>query len=403
MRVCMVAYSFYESDSRIIQYARALVHRGDVVDAIALRRPGAPRFEVINGVNVYRIQQRKVNERGPLSYLYRILKFLFLATVVLTVLHLKHRYQLVHVHSVPDLLVATSIPVRMLGVPVILDIHDILPEFYASKFGTKTDSLLYRMLLKAERWSARRADHVIVANPLWYERLTHRAAPQEKCSVIANYPNPEVFHPRARTKTNGHFVLLYPGTLNWHQGVDVAVRAFARVRKELPGAEFRIYGEGPTKPSLKELVKELELNGSVKINDYLPIEQIADEMAVADLGVVPKRASSSFGNEATSTKIQEFMAVGVPLIVSRTRIDSLCFDDSKVKFFQSENEADLADCILTLQRHPELRAQLVANATAHIRENNWDVKKHEYLQLVDSLTRSAHQPLPVVAGRERGN
>jgi hypothetical protein len=64
-------------------------------------------------------------------------------------------------------------------------------------------------------------------------------------------------------------------------------------------------------------------------------------------------------------------------------------------------EADLADCILTLQRHPELRAQRVANATAHIRENNWDIKKHEYLKLADSLTSNAYRGVPAVA-RRRG-
>jgi glycosyltransferase involved in cell wall biosynthesis len=397
----MVAYSFYESDSRIIQYARALVQRGDSVDVIALRRPGAPKHEVIHGVNVYRIQQREVNERGPFSYVYRILKFLFLATFILTARHMKRRYQLVHVHSVPDLLVAAAIPVRWLGARVILDIHDILPEFYASKFKTKTDSMLYGLLLQIERWSARRADHVIVANPLWHERLTHRATRQEKCSMIGNYPNPEIFHPRATEKTNGHFVLMYPGSLNWHQGVDVAIRAFARAKEECPDIEFRIYGEGPAKPALQELVKELGLNGSVQFNSSLPTEQIADVMATADLGVVPKRASSSFGNEAASTKIQEFMAVEVPLVVSHTRIDGLQFDDSKVKFFESENEAELAECILTLKRHPELRARLVANATAHIRQNNWDIKKQDYLALVDALTAKAQPRAGAAAPQER--
>jgi glycosyltransferase involved in cell wall biosynthesis len=393
----MVAYSFYESDSRIIQYARALIQRGDVVDVISLRQQGASKFEVIQGVSVWRIQQRQVNERGPILYLCRIIKFLLLATIILAIRHYKYRYQLIHVHSVPDFLVATAIPVRMLGVPIILDIHDILPEFYASKFGTKTDSMLYGMLLSVERWSARRADHVIVANVLWHERLIHRATRQEKCSVIGNYPNPEVFHQRARPKGSGHFVLMYPGSLNWHQGVDVAVRAFARIKDELPDAEFHIYGEGPEKPALQELVKELGLEDRVKINPYLPVEQIADEMATADLAVVPKRASSLFGNEAASTKIQEFMAVGVPLVVSRTRIDSMTFDESKVKFFQSENEVDLAACILTLKRQPELRAQLIANANGHISQNNWDVKKHDYLKLVDSLTRRMRQTLPVAA------
>ena len=62
MRICMLAYSFYENDSRMLQYAKALVQRGDVVDVIALRREGQPDYEVLNGVNVFRIQSRTVDE-----------------------------------------------------------------------------------------------------------------------------------------------------------------------------------------------------------------------------------------------------------------------------------------------------------------------------------------------------
>lgn len=364
----MVTYSFYESDSRIIQYASALSQRGDVVDIIALRRPQGPKFEVINGVNIYRIQQRKVNERGPTTYLYRVLKFLFLATLVLTAKHLKHRYSLVHVHSVPDFLVVAALPVRMLGARVILDIHDILPEFYASKFGIKPDSWLFHLLLSVEKLSVKLANHVIIANHIWYDRLVQRSTRPEKCSVICNYPDPEVFHSCRQHRNNGKFVLMYPGTLNWHQGVDVAIRAFAKVKDELPNAEFRIYGEGPMKPSLQELVTELGLDGRVTIHDYLPLNEIAAEMAKADLAIVPKRASSQFGNEAASSKIGEFMAAGVPVIVSRTKIDSLYYDESKVKFFESENESDLANCIVMLQHNPQLRSRLVENANAHIRK-----------------------------------
>ena len=59
----MLAYSFYESDMRILRYAKTLTERGDEVDVIALRREAAPAFEVLDGVNVYRIQTRQRNER----------------------------------------------------------------------------------------------------------------------------------------------------------------------------------------------------------------------------------------------------------------------------------------------------------------------------------------------------
>jgi glycosyltransferase involved in cell wall biosynthesis len=391
MRVCMIAYSFYETDSRIIQYARSLTRRGDSVDVIALARAGMPRFELIDGVNVYRVQGRQINERGASSYLFRILRFLLVAMVVLTWKHLHKRYQLVHVHSVPDFLVISALPLRLMGVPVILDIHDILPEFYASKFTAGQGSFVYRALLIIEKWSARMASHVIIANHLWYDRLIGRSVPGKKCSVICNYPNPELFFVRPKHECNGRFLLMYPGSLNLHQGLDIAIRAFAEVSSTLKSAEFHIYGEGPERPSLERLIEKLGLQQKIRVQNYQPTVEIARLMGEADLAIVPKRASSTFGNEAASTKVQEFMAVGVPVIVSRTRIDSFYFDESMVKFFESENVSALANAIIELYAHPEQRRKLVEGANRHIQKNNWDVKQYEYLSVVDSLMgKQAH-------------
>lgn len=387
----MVAYSFYETDGRIIQYARSLTRRGDSVEVIALARAGRPRFEVIDGVNVYRVQRREINERAAFSYLFRILRFLLVATVVLTWKHLRKPYQLVHVHSVPDFLVIAALPLRLMGVPVILDIHDILPEFYVSKFNTRQDSVVFRVLLIIERWSARLASHVIIANHLWYERLVKRSVAKEKCSVMCNYPDPDVFHPQPKSQSNGRFLLMYPGSLNWHQGVDIAIRAFAQVSSKIETAEFHIYGEGQARPNLDKLIEELSLQHKVRMQNYQPIAQIANLMATADLAIVPKRASSSFGNEAASTKVQEFMAVGVPVIVSRTKIDNFYFDESMVRFFESENVGALANAIIELYAHPEQRRKLVEGAKRHIQQNNWNVKQYEYLRVVDSLIgKQAH-------------
>src|SRR5664279_3202523 len=100
MRICMLAYAFYESDMRILRYAKALVDRGDSVDVIALRREGAPAFEVLQGVNVYRVQPRQRNERGWFDYLTRVIRFMLVSAVKLTRLHSAQPYDVVHVHSV---------------------------------------------------------------------------------------------------------------------------------------------------------------------------------------------------------------------------------------------------------------------------------------------------------------
>ena len=392
LRICMLAYSFYETDARIKQYATALVERGDSVDVIALRHPGQPAHSVLNGVNVFRIQKRKVNERGPFTYLFRIMRFLLAAAIFITRRHLTHKYQLFHIHSVPDFLVfAAAIP-KLLGTPVVLDIHDVLPEFYASKFRVDHNSLTFRCLVLAERWSIAFADHTIVANHLWCERVAKRCGMPAKCSPIRNYPARGLFNPNIRKRGNGKFLITYPGSLNWHQGVDVAITAFAKIKDQMPDAEFHIYGEGPAKGSLIRLAESLGLGDRVAFHGLLPTEQIVQVMADTDLAVEPKRSTSQFGNEALSMKIFEFMAVGVPLVVSRTRIHQYYYSDELVKYYDSDDEEELAAKIVLLRKNSDLRQKQVSTALKYVEDHNWDVDRHLYLSIVDSLV--AREPIP---------
>jgi len=385
----MVAYTFYESDNRVRRYAETLAKRGDHVDAIALGREGQSPFEVIRGVNVYRIQKRVRDETGPLSYLRKLLMFFVRSAWVMTRGHLKERYDLIHVHSVPDFQVFATLIPRLMGARVILDIHDIVPEFYASKFKVNERSLLFRLLVLIEKVSVTYADHVIIANHLWYKRLTERSVKRAKCTAIINYPDRSIFAQRARRSTsNGDFVLCYPGTLNQHQGVDIAISAVARLREKAPNVRLLIIGDGPDRGKLSAMIKQLCLEGCVTMSGFIPLEKVAETMADVDLGVVPKR-SDSFGNEAFSTKIMEFMAMGVPVLASRTAVDQYYFNDRLVQFFESANVDDLASKILDLVRDPVKCDSLRTSAASFIEQNNWDVKKQEYLDLADRLCGTA--------------
>jgi len=388
LRICMLAYAFYESDTRILQYATALAERGDSVDVIALRRSAEQaEFEVIRGVNVYRIQERTVNEKGLFAYVNRIMRFVFRSALFLRHKHREQAYDVVHVHNVPDFLVFSAVYPKLQGAQIVLDVHDLLPEFYASKFKISHSSLLFKLLVFAERCSAAFADHVIIANHLWRHRLVSRSSRPEKCSVVRNRPDLDIFveHAERKRKEDGKFILTYPGSLNWHQGLDVAIRAFANIADRMPDAEFHIYGEGPAKPSLITLAKELEMDGRVFFHDFLPSREVAAVMAETDLAIEPKRSTSAFGNEALSTKILEFMSLGVPVIASRTKIHAYYYDESIIQYYDNDDESELAAQILHLKSHPELRRTLVANAKRYVAENTWDARKHEYLQLVDSL------------------
>ena len=99
-----------------------------------------------------------------------------------------------------------------------------------------------------------------------------------------------------------------------------------------------------------------------------------------------RSAQHSFGNEAYSTKIMEFMSQGVPAVISRTAIDSYYFDESQVRFCESENVESFASGIIEVLTDEGLRQRLVRNASAYVARNHWGRRKQEYLDLVDGLT-----------------
>jgi glycosyltransferase involved in cell wall biosynthesis len=235
-----------------------------------------------------------------------------------------------------------------------------------------------------ERASAMFSHQVIIANHLWRERYVARTKTDHRCAVFLNHVDSSIFFPRPRRRTDGKLIILFPGGLYHHQGLDIAIRAFHQIEKEFPQAEFHIYGDGNAKTDVMALVGELGLTEKVRFFAPLPIREIAAVMAEADLGVVPKRADS-FGNEAYSTKIMEFMSVGVPVVVSATKIDRYYFDDSVVRFFESGNDEVLAEEMRDLLTHPEKRQEMAANALKYAEANCWEKRQGDYFRLVDSL------------------
>jgi len=382
-RICHLAYTFYESDSRVIRYAECLAERGDEVEVVALRRWGQSSKGWRNGVRISRIQRRSVNEKRALGYLIKILYFLIQASYRISVRHLRKPYKIVHVHNVPDFLVLAAWLPKLTGAKVILDIHDILPELFINKFNRSKDSWIFKMMVRVEKLCCRFAHHIIIANDLWRERLISRGVAPKKCTTLLNYPDKRIFKPVPISikGKNNKFIVLYPGTLSYHQGLDLAVCAFAQVYDQISNAEFHIYGEGTQKNELKRLIERFDLGRAVLLKPLLQIDEIATVIAKADLGIVPKRGKG-FGGEAFSTKILEFMFCGVPLLVARTTIDDYYFNEQVVEFFEPGNLESLASTLVRLIQDRDRRNRLAEAGYEFSINFSWEANKFRYLEVI---------------------
>ncbi|MEZ5276831.1 MAG: glycosyltransferase [Opitutaceae bacterium] len=384
-RIGMVTYSDYETDNRVRRYAESLARRGDHVEVLAVQGSfGRSRKSTLNGVHVTQLS-RKASLRGSiLAYFIKVSRFFLQVSGALTFRTFRDRYDLIHVHNMPDFLVFTAWMARLRGARLILDLHDLVPELFADKTTGLKARIAAGLLRLEERLSAAFAHHVIISNHLWVKEVTGRSIEREKCSVFINNVDSENFHPRQRTRLDDRRIILFHGSLSQHQGVDLVIRAMPAVRSIVPRSEFHIYGSGSFEEDLRFLIRELSLENIVRIHPPVPLERIPDLIANADVGVVAKRADS-FGNRAYSTKIMEFMSQGIPVVLSRTEIDQFYFSEDEVRFFESGNVAELGAALVEVLTDGSLASRLSESGRAHVAAHSWTKRQETYLELVDNL------------------
>src|SRR5205814_7493447 len=161
----------------------------------------------------------------------------------LTSRSLTRRYDLVHVHNMPDILVFGATAPKLLDAKVILDLHDPMPELMQTIFGLPEKSLSVVMLKRLEKWSIRFADLVLTVNLACKKIYSSRSCQPDKIKDVINSPDDEVFGFRSAAVPgrNGRnaddskpFVILYHGSLVRRNGFDLAIASLAKVREVIP-------------------------------------------------------------------------------------------------------------------------------------------------------------------------
>jgi len=87
-----------------------------------------------------------------------------------------------------DFLVFAGLQFRMAGVPLVLDLHEAMPEFFRMRFPRASHPLVQRVLELQEQASILAADAVITVNDALAGRLTALGVPPGKVTVGAPAP-----------------------------------------------------------------------------------------------------------------------------------------------------------------------------------------------------------------------
>jgi len=390
MSICLIAQSDYQIDPRVRRKAEALVAAGYTVDVLALRAPDGRKTYTMNGVQVRTISLGK--KRGTLArYLFEYAAFFLWTFVRVPIQMLRRRYAVIDVNTLPDFLIFAPILGRLMGASLVLDMHEITPEFYMSKYGVNERSAVIRFLTWQERVSFNAADHVLTVNEPIQDLLCARGLAPVKSTVIMNAADESRFTTRDSAPREGNdvsttsqFVMVYHGTLTRIYGLDIAIEAFRLAQNEMPGAELWILGSGTETAALASLVAQYGLGSRVKLLGQVPPARIPGILQRCTVGVLPIRRDV-FLDFAFPNKLPELIIMDKPVIISRLRAIRRYFSEEAVAYFEPNDPRDLARQMVALYADVETRNRLIRRAKQEYSSIRWDVMKREYLNVVEHL------------------
>lgn len=387
----MVTFSGFPSDPRPRRSVEALVREGASVDLICIRSGNAPRREILNGVDVFRIPFRKYRG-GKLAYAYQYSVFILVSSLIFAFRSLKSGYDLVYVHNMPDILVVCSLIPKAFGAKVVLDLHDPMPELMMTIFSKGEQSYGVRLLKLLEKWSLGCADLIVTVNLACKRIFSSRSCTVDKIAVVMNSPDGQIFPFRAPYLGSGPKpgndrpqVVMYHGSLVERNGVDLAVDALAYVRDRFPNVELWIYG-GNTEflDHVMETAKKKGLDQVVRHLGPRRTEDIVKAIEECDVGVIPNRWNA-FTEINTPTRIFEYLALGKPVVAPSTSGIQDYFNNESLLFFEAGNSKDLARQIEYALVHPVKAAEIVRRGQKVYQEHTWDQEREVLLDRVGKL------------------
>ncbi len=421
----MIAYTHYRTDPRCRREATLAASAGWDVHFYALSRGGRPDERREDGITLHELPLDRYRGASSGAYIMSYLRFLWLASRAVTRHHRRASFGIVHVNTMPDFMVGAAQLTRAMGAKVILDIHDVMPELYMSKFGLSASHWKIRLIRAIEVFSARLADAVMTAEHPKHDLLVEHGIPREKITVLLNLPDEALFDRAAdRTATkptsasatsasvgrapaaarspgqdgtsakdiDREFRLVYHGTIAHRLGVDLVVRAMKILEKSHPYLRLQVLGEGDQLPELRRIARELGLGERVTLSGrFQPIEEIIPLLCTSHLGVLATRIDA--GTEyMLPTKLIEYLVLGVPSLVVPTRTVRHYFGEENPLYIAGATPEAVANRIAwAVAEYPAVQA-----ATASIRERfmnryRWETHKQVYLDLLDDLASNRSQ------------
>ncbi len=385
-RVAFVVHAIFPGDPRVRRQSDALIDAGYEVDVICLRQADETVEERDGPLRIVRLP---VNRRfvGFTGHMAEYVAFTAMVAWRLAGEHRRRHYDLIQVATVPDFLSFAAIPQRLERIPIVLDLHEDMPEFFRDRFSAPLLRPLRPMVTAAAKASAAVADQIItVHEPLRQLSIARGVAP-DKIAVVMNSADGRLFdparHERRAFMADGELRLIHHSNFQRIYGLDVAIDGLSRLR---PGLRWRldVYGDGPWRSQIEAAVARTATGDRVHLHGRVPMDDLPRLLAAADIGLVPS-LPEPYLEYSLSTKLLEYAAMCVPTLASDLATFRHHFTDAALRFVPGGDPDALARGVEGLVDDPEHTAAMGIEARRQASAYDWEVQKERYLGIVDRL------------------
>lgn len=373
---------------RVRKQINTLLDQGCSVAVITRRDPGNEQFRKRPGVRLLEYPPPPEAE-GQLGYLveygYSFLAAGFLAFAAL----MSGGIDVIQFCQPPDLYFPLAWVLKRLGVRVLVDQRDLLPELYVARYG-RVRPVLLSALRSCERLSHRSADRIICTNEYQRDRvLSTSGLPDSDVSIVRN--GPVLTHvAKAQSdeslKRGRRYLCCWVGAMGRQDRVDLLLRSINHVVHELgrKDCQFTIIGPGECLESMQALAHRLELDEWAHFTGNLLPEDVFRHLATADLGL-----DASLQADISPVKLFEYMAFGLP-VVAFDLLQTRALSDGAAVLTEPGDVMAHARAIDALLSCPQRCLELGRTGRAKVREElAWDHQACTYAEVMEQLCRPA--------------
>lgn len=292
---------------------------------------------------------------------------------------------------------------RCHGLPVILEVNGTAREM-AEYFGLR----LKEWALRIERSAWAMADAIVVVSEALRNELAEAGIPREKIEILPNGVNETMFSRHLdgegvrRRYGLGHApVVGFVGSFApWHD-LATLIQAFELVCQQ-HDAQLLIIGDGDSRPSLEQEVRQRGLESRVTFVGSLPHHLVPEHLAAMDVAVAPYPRIERF--HFSPMKVFEYMAAGRAVVtVALGELNRLMSGGERALFYEPGNAASLGQAIAVLLANHALRSQLgLMGREWVLRERSWSGNARRIVEIFQRccLVRDNVAPRPLASQRE---